>query len=74
MSDVTPSARHYLDAAHTLEKDWLRERYIKAAKANHHRDGECEIDDNAVVSFGDEPGAYVQAWVWVDNSELGEDE
>lgn len=28
------------------------------------RDGECEIDDHAVVSASDE-GAYVMAWVWV---------
>jgi hypothetical protein len=29
------------------------------------RDGELEIDDNAVVSHGEDNGAYVQAWVWV---------
>ena len=28
------------------------------------RDGECEIDDHAVVSASDEC-AYVMAWVWV---------
>ena len=30
-----------------------------------HRDGEIEIDLDAKVSRGDDPGAYVQAWVWV---------
>lgn len=29
-------------------------------------DGQVEIDDSAVVSEGDDNGAYVQAWVWVD--------
>ena len=29
------------------------------------REGECEIDDHAVVSPSDD-GAYVMAWVWVD--------
>jgi hypothetical protein len=29
------------------------------------RDGELEIDDNAVISHGEDNGAYVQAWVWV---------
>lgn len=28
------------------------------------RDGECEVDSEAVVSSSDE-GAYVMAWVWV---------
>lgn len=28
-------------------------------------DGEIEIDGNAVVSRGDDPGAYVAAWLWV---------
>ncbi len=35
-----------------------------AADLNFVRDGECEIDDHAVVSASDE-GAYVMAWVWV---------
>lgn len=29
-------------------------------------DGECEIDDEAVVSWS-EDGAYVMAWVWVES-------
>ena len=40
-------------------------RYRAAAKAQYQREGEIEIDDNAVVSYGSDPGAYVQAWVWV---------
>jgi hypothetical protein len=30
-----------------------------------HRDGEIEIDADATVSRGSDPGAYVAAWVWV---------
>lgn len=40
--------------------------FVDAARAQYGRDGIIEIDDNAVVSRGDDPGAYVQAWVWVD--------
>jgi hypothetical protein len=29
-------------------------------------DGSLEVDLDAVVSEGDDNGAYVQAWVWVD--------
>ncbi len=37
------------------------------------RDGEIEVDDNALVSEGEDPGAYVMAWVWVSNDEDDED-
>lgn len=39
--------------------------YIALAREEYQRDGEIEIDDDAVISRGDDPGAYVQAWVWV---------
>lgn len=35
------------------------------AKDEWNKDGEIEIDDGAVVSEGDDNGAYVAAWVWV---------
>ncbi len=41
--------------------------YIGRARELYHRDGEIEIDESAVVSRGGEPGAYVQAWVWVED-------
>lgn len=40
---------------------WYRER----AKELYSVDGEIEVDHNALVSRGDDPGAYVAAWVWV---------
>jgi hypothetical protein len=42
-------------------------REIVEMARNDYRicDGELEIDDNALVSHGDDNGAYVQAWVWV---------
>lgn len=45
--------------------------YIAAAQVQHGDDGVCEIDDNALVSIGDDPGAYVMAWVWVDAADAG---
>jgi hypothetical protein len=42
--------------------------YIARARDQWHRDGEVEIDDpGVIVSAGDDPGAYVLAWVWVDD-------
>jgi hypothetical protein len=29
------------------------------------RDGEFEIDGDAIVSRSDDPGAYVSAWLWI---------
>jgi len=46
--------------------------YIKSAKRLHESEGEVEIDSNAKVSRGDDPGAYVAAWVWVDDYEVAE--
>ena len=35
------------------------------------KDGEIEMDPDAEVSFGDDPGAYVQVWAWVSNAQAG---
>jgi hypothetical protein len=37
----------------------------EAARQQYGQNDETQIDDNAVVSRGDDEGAYVQAWVWV---------
>ena len=41
--------------------EWFRER----AQELYGREGLVEIDDNALISRGCDPGAYVEAWVWV---------
>jgi hypothetical protein len=42
------------------------DRIRELAVEEYHDDGTIEIDPNAKVSEGNENGAYVQAWVWVD--------
>ena len=45
---------------------WKSDKWFRArAKELYYRDGEIEIDSNAIISRGDDPGAYVAAWVWV---------
>jgi hypothetical protein len=39
---------------------------IQAARDEHHRDGEVELDDEVMVSAGEDNGAYISAWVWID--------
>jgi hypothetical protein len=43
---------------------------ITAAREEHESEGTLEIDENAIVSFSSDGGAYVAAWVWVDNSAI----
>ena len=33
------------------------------------KDGELEMDDDAEVSMGDDPGAYVMVWTWVSDDD-----
>jgi len=47
--------------------------FVQAAQKLHHEDGVLEIDDDAEVSTSDS-GAYVRAWVWVDNEDCEEQE
>ena len=48
-------------------------QYVQAAIRLFDDEGTCEVDeyDPALdqVSRGDDPGAYVQAWVWVPDEE-----
>ncbi len=41
------------------------DQIITLAIDTHHQDGEVEIDQNAIISEGDDNGCYVSAWVWV---------
>ncbi len=50
-----PSTTPELDAA-----------YREAAGEKYAEEGRIEIDSDAVVSHGEDKGAYVAAWVWVD--------
>ena len=68
--DAAAARRALIDIARYGQE--LRElgwRYQEAASA-YGQDGEIEVDDGAVVSLGEDPGAYVQAWLWIPDSEI----
>ncbi len=46
-------------------------RYREAARAVYQVDGELEFDPTAVVSKGEDAGAYVMGWQWVADEEIG---
>ncbi|MTH61131.1 hypothetical protein [Paracoccus litorisediminis] len=52
------------------EKDPEQRRLIDAYRNGvETQDGEMELDLDAEVSLGDDPGAYVMVWKWVTSSE-----
>lgn len=54
-------------------KEMTDEQTIERARQENP---DLEFDSEALVSRGDDPGAYVRAWVWVefDYKDEGEDE
>jgi hypothetical protein len=46
-----------------------RRAYVEEAIETYLRDGEIEIDNNAILSRG-ETGAYVMAWLWIDEEQI----
>ncbi len=52
-------------AADPAEPTAIEQAFIDAAQDKYDREGEIEIDDEATVSISDDNGAYVQAWVFV---------
>lgn len=49
------------------EDSFATEAEVQRAR-NRHMGSECEIDEPAMASRGDE-GLWVQAWVWLPNEE-----
>lgn len=49
-----------------------RNPYVAAAHDSRHlEEGGVEVDAEAVVSKGEDAGAYVMAWLWVSDEEAG---
>ena len=51
-----------------MEAESTWDEYARAAV--ECRGGELECDSDAVVSWGDDPGAYVATWTWVTNKQI----
>jgi hypothetical protein len=62
--------RRLLAAVDDADNTEDRAAYMAAARVWHHEDGQCEIDGDATVSLSSDGGAYVQAWVWVDQEDM----
>ena len=63
-------ARLKATVAETIDPE--NQRIIDAYRAGLVvEDGECEMDDDAEVSIGEDDGAYVMTWTWVTSEEAG---
>jgi hypothetical protein len=58
-----------VEATANKSEEETNANYRAAARA-HYGSDDIEIDENAVVSKGDDDGAFVAAWVWVRDDEL----
>lgn len=56
--------------AYSERHDNDRYRRYRQAAQDQAVGGELEVDDWAVISAGDDDGAYVMAWLWVPDDEL----
>ena len=54
------------DKLNPSDEDIERHADIRHLARRHAERQGHEIDDDAIVSEGDDNGAYVMAWVWVD--------
>ncbi len=58
--------RNAIEAVENHLDDPRRQKILELARATLAREGELEFDDDAIVSEGNDNGAYLQAWAWVD--------
>jgi hypothetical protein len=66
-SDFAEATLHF-----AARQDPTLSHYVSAAQTKT-KEGDLEIDDSAIVSKGDDSGAYVMAWLWVGDLELEEE-
>lgn len=52
-------------------KQAIFKAYRDAASATYDDEGVKEVDENALVSIGDDDGAYIMIWVWIDAADAG---
>lgn len=64
----SPELRKAIEAVEEHLRDPRHQKILDLARVTLAREGELEFDDDAIASEGDDNGAYLQAWVWVDFS------
>ena len=57
-----------------LDTTEITDAEIRRLAVERYASDDVEIDGNAVISRGDDPGCFVAAWVWVDFPEQAKGE
>ena len=63
----------YDDLVERSSKTPLTDAYAEALGGMNLDEGDYDFDQDPDVSPGDDPGAYVQIWAWVPDTELPEE-
>ena len=66
----TETILKHIDNQKQLQSSKLAEQYRSYAQNNLSTDGECEFDDDTLISIGDDDGAYVMGWIWVRETDI----
>jgi hypothetical protein len=70
LKDIKPASPLYWRVTEALASIEAGRPYVKYAEDRLQRDGDLEIDDDAVVSLGFDDGAYIMCWKWIDNDTM----
>lgn len=66
------NSRKAIKALHSRITDKKAEQAdLQAYRDAVETDDELKVDADAVVSPGDDPGAWVMAWIWITNEQAG---
>lgn len=54
-----------------MEKVRANEGSAHRAAAQDRANDNLQVDDDAIVSLGDDPGCWVHAWIWISDTKAG---
>jgi hypothetical protein len=63
MTSEAPMETDETDETDMKSDEWIRARAKELYCLCSY--GDIQVHSDAIISFGDDPGAYVAAWVWV---------
>lgn len=72
LKDIKPDSALYKRAVEELAEFEAGVPYREYASDHIDKDGDLEIDEDAVVSIGADDGAYIMCWKWIDHDAMRE--
>jgi hypothetical protein len=72
LKDIKPDSALYKRVVEDLAEFEDGVPYREYAADHIEKDGDIEIDEDAVVSLGADDGAYIMCWKWIDHDAMRE--